>query len=214
MTVKVANGLLQVRDEDQISVNVNEPFQSASIVNCEARNLKGLEDLDITKSLQLTGCLELISLEGAPRVLDGYFRVTRCALESLEHCPAKIGGEFSINNTPIKNWDYFPAYVGGNMALFVGSVHLKVLRKLKYFGGAIITVSGQVTGGYLNLFKIEMPNFKSFILSPLDREKDPIFRELDKLLIRANADRSQVNSLMLEAQDLLIDAGLAELATL
>lgn len=56
----------------------------------------------------------LITLAGAPHIVDGEFKCNNMQLTSLKHAPTKVGGSFNCGNNQIRSLADAPAQVGGD----------------------------------------------------------------------------------------------------
>jgi len=84
---------------------------------------------------------EITSLEGAPRVVTGYFDCDRTSIESLEGAPIYVGGYFSCEHTPnLISLEGFPKYCG--QAVWLDEHHLREEN-------LYIIIASQIRGRYL-----------------------------------------------------------------
>jgi hypothetical protein len=76
----------------------------------------------------------LTSLEGAPRVVKGYFDVEKNNLTSLKGCPEYVERSFSVDRNPLKALDEMPKRVGGFSASSCGLESLGCLGECNIEG--------------------------------------------------------------------------------
>ena len=103
------------KDKDKWIVDVSQPL---IVSNYDVQYLtNGLFDFGIINEyFDCNDCINLKSLEGAPKEVKGYFSCENCKkLESLEGGPEKVGGSFICRNCPnLKSLKGAPKEVGRN----------------------------------------------------------------------------------------------------
>lgn len=104
----ILKGLLTLNSLEGLSTKTNQ----IRIHACGIKNLSGLpEKLDY---LSITHCHDLISLEGAPKKINGDFTCQyNSSLTSLESGPKYVGGDFLLNRNNLNSLEGSPEYVGG-----------------------------------------------------------------------------------------------------
>lgn len=217
--ITVRDELLSIKDlyDSDLTKVVTDPqiptqTPHLAILQSDIRSLNGIEKLNLTGNIQLTDCLDLESLEGLPSEIAGYLRLKKVGIKSLKGVPTKIGNDFIIDScAELEELDVLPSYIGGWFSITSRyTLSLSPLKQIKQIRGKKVWLNCRIKNGFLNLFRINMPNFDQ--LFTLDSESD-VSKKMQAMLIEANQNPAHRNRIMLEAQDYLMDSKHHEWAT-
>jgi len=146
----------------------------------------------------------LISLEGAPSSVGGYFWCSYNQLTSLEGAPASVGGNFGCFNNNLTSLEGAPSSVGGNFCCFNNQLTslTGIYKILKQMNGTFYANNNTLKSNVIGLLlvkgckKVELDNKQ--VEEIMNRHLQSAFGHLR----------------VLECQSEMLDAGLEEWAEL